>query len=163
VKGITIHILGDDLGLLSRQRYGAVQGLVLVARESLERWAHHSQIRRALGHPSLADSPILEIDFRIIATVAGMPAGSPTSTGQGWSIGPIVLGDARQAADILTLTYTEHEVQALIEGPKELVAQFASRRRPPKLTPELEQAAGIVAGPASAYPSQPSMCSTLSW
>ncbi|MDH3707852.1 MAG: maleylpyruvate isomerase N-terminal domain-containing protein, partial [Acidimicrobiia bacterium] len=31
VKGIATHVLGDDLSLLSRQRDGAVQGLVLVA------------------------------------------------------------------------------------------------------------------------------------
>ena len=31
VKGIATHILGDDLSLLSRQRDGAVQGLVLIA------------------------------------------------------------------------------------------------------------------------------------
>ena len=31
VKGIAAHILGDDLSLLSRQRDGAVQGLVLIA------------------------------------------------------------------------------------------------------------------------------------
>lgn len=33
VKGIATHILGDDLSLLSRQRDGAVQGLVYTADE----------------------------------------------------------------------------------------------------------------------------------
>jgi uncharacterized protein (TIGR03083 family) len=33
VKGIATHVLGDDLSLLSRQRDGAVQGLVLLADE----------------------------------------------------------------------------------------------------------------------------------
>ena len=135
VKGIATHVLGDDLSLLSRQRDGAVQGLVYmtdelpgadfrtlldafndrwvttarfmspllliellrltgewtaayyesvdpdapgepvglfgasrdssspfwqaIAREYLERWIHHSQIRRALGLRSLADAQFL--------------------------------------------------------------------------------------------------------
>ena len=33
VKGIATHVLGDDLSLLSRQRNGAVQGLVYMADE----------------------------------------------------------------------------------------------------------------------------------
>jgi uncharacterized protein (TIGR03083 family) len=33
VKGIATHVLGDDLSLLSRQRDGAVQGLVYMAEE----------------------------------------------------------------------------------------------------------------------------------
>ena len=137
VKGIAAHVLGDDLSLLSRQRDGAVQGLVLmaeqlpgadfrqlldgfndqwveatrflspslllvlldlagqwthtyyhgvdptapgepvplfgipfgessplwhaIAREYLERWAHHSQILRALRRGSLAEAPFLEV------------------------------------------------------------------------------------------------------
>jgi hypothetical protein len=44
-----------------------------------------------------------------------------------WSIGPLVLGPRQQAADILTLGHTESEVCALMEGPTELVQQFASQ------------------------------------
>ena len=33
VKGIATHVLGDDFSLLSRQRDGAVQGLVYMAEE----------------------------------------------------------------------------------------------------------------------------------
>src|SRR5580700_6613947 len=33
VKGVATHVLGDDLSLLSRQRDGAVQGLVFLADE----------------------------------------------------------------------------------------------------------------------------------
>jgi uncharacterized protein (TIGR03083 family) len=203
VKGIATHILGDDLSLLSRQRDGAVQGLVLVAetmpgadfrtlldafndqwveaarflspalltellrlsgewsaqyhrdvdpsrpgepvpmfgpppgqsspfwqaiaREFLERWAHHSQIRRALGHPSLATSPVLEVGVQIIATVAGVPAVPPASNGERWAVGPIVLGESQQAADILTLAHTEDELRSLLEGPIDLISQFSSR------------------------------------
>ena len=37
-----------------------------IAREFLERWAHHSQIRRALGYPSLATAPILDVGVQIM-------------------------------------------------------------------------------------------------
>ena len=208
VKGIATHVLGDDLSLLSRQRDGAVQGLVLVAermpgadlralldafndqwveaarflspplliellrlsgqwsntyyrdvdptspgepvpmfepavgatspfwqaiaREYLERWAHHSQICRALSLPTLADVPFLDVGIRVVATAAGTPATAPTAPDRDWSIGPLVLGPAQQAADILTLAHTEPELQSLVEGPADLVALFASRlgRRP---------------------------------
>jgi uncharacterized protein (TIGR03083 family) len=207
VKGIAAHILGDDLSLLSRQRDGAVQGLVLmaermpgagfrelldgfndqwvdatrflsprllvemldlagqwthryycdidpntpgepvplfgvafgdsspfwhaIAREYLERWAHHSQIRRALGLGSLDDSPFLDIGHSIVATVAGAPTDdrvvSTDDTETPWTIGPIILGPRRQAADILTLTHTSDEVRALVEGPDDVVQLFALR------------------------------------
>lgn len=207
VKGIASHILGDDLSLLSRQRDGAVQGLVLmaervpgadfralldgfndqwveasrffspvlllelldlagrwthgyycdvdptalgepvqlfgvafgesspfwhaIAREYLERWAHHSQIRRALGLGSLADSPFLDVGHAIIATIAGAPTSGDEigadDADQLWTIGPLVLGSRQQAADILTLGHTAAEVVALIEGPSDLVEQFAAR------------------------------------
>lgn len=207
VKGIATHILGDDLSLLSRQRDGAVQGLVFmadllpgadfrsllngfndqwveavrflspqmllelldltgkwteryyrevdpkldgetvllfgvpfgvpspfwhaIAREYLERFADHSQIRRALGFGSLADSPFLDVAHAIIATVAGAPTGDRLVRADDretpWSIGPIRLGGRQQAADILSLGRTAAEVTALVEGPSDLVAQFAER------------------------------------
>lgn len=207
VQGIATHILGDDLSLLSRQRDGAAQGLVLVAekmpgadfrelldgfndqwveaagflspslllqlldlagqwthryyrdidpnapgepvplfgvafgesspfwhaiaREYLERWAHHSQIRRALGLGSLADSLFLEVGHAIIATVAGAPTGdegvSADDSDALWTIGPITLGARQQAADILTLGHSAAEVTALVDGPSDSVRQFAAR------------------------------------
>ena len=207
VKGIASHILGDDLSLLSRQRDGAVQGLVLmaermpgvdfralldgfndqwveaarflspplllhllelagewthryycdvdpnapgepvplfgidfgdsspfwhaIAREYLERWAHHSQIRRALGLESLSDSPFLEVGHAVIATVAGAPsgdgAGGTDDSNSRWVIGPIDLGTRQQAADILTLGHSAAEVTALVEGPDDVVHEFAAR------------------------------------
>lgn len=203
VKGIATHILGDDLSLLSRQRDGAVQGLVLVgermpgsdfralldafndqwveaarflsptlliellrlagewsssyyravdpsspgepvplfaeplvgsspfwqaiAREYLERWAHHSQIRRALGQASLSASPFLDVGIEIVATVAASDAVAPPVPGGNWCIGPLVLGPAPQAADILTLAHTEDEIRSLVQGPEELVAMFSAR------------------------------------
>ncbi|MEZ5179990.1 MAG: maleylpyruvate isomerase family mycothiol-dependent enzyme [Acidimicrobiales bacterium] len=205
VKGIAAHVLGDDLSLLSRQRDGAVQGLVLmaeqlpgadfrqlldgfndqwvhavrflspalllelldlagrwthdyyrsvdpeepgepvplfgflpdapmwqaIAREYLERWAHHSQIRRALGLGSFADAPFLEVGHAIVATVAGAnPADGAVPEDQpdrSWSIGPIVLGPRQQAADLLTLAHDAGEVAALVTGPDDVVEQFALR------------------------------------
>lgn len=207
VKGIATHILGDDLSLLSRQRDGAVQGLVLVAermpgsdfrqlldafndqwveaarflspallvelldlagrwseryyrdvdpsapgepvplfgvafgdsspfwhaiaREYLERWAHHSQIRRALGLGSLADSPFLDVGHAIIATVAEAAPDDrrieADDAHTAWTIGPLTLGDRGQTADILTLAHSAEEVAALVEGPGDLVEQFAAR------------------------------------
>lgn len=83
------HVLGDVFGVPlgdSSPFWHAI------ARENLERWAHHSQIRRALGLGSLADSPFLDV-----------------------------------GADILTLAHSSGEVAALVEGPGDLVDQFAAR------------------------------------
>jgi uncharacterized protein (TIGR03083 family) len=101
-----------------------------IAREYLERWAHHSQIRRALGLGSLAEAPFLETGHAIIATVAGAPTEGtipPVDNDSMWTIGPIVLGGRSQAADILTLGHSAQEVTALVEGPHDLVREFAAR------------------------------------
>jgi len=102
-----------------------------IAREFLERCTHHSQIRRALGLGSLADSPFLDVGHAIIATVAGAPTGDRTVAADDsdtpWTIGPLVLGPRQQAADILTIGITEAEVIAAVEGPDDLVHQFAAR------------------------------------
>lgn len=207
VKGIASHILGDDLSLLSRQRDGAVQGLVLmaermpgagfralldgfndqwveavrfisprillelldlvgrwthcyygevdpnapgepvalfgvplgasspfwhaIAREYLERWVHHSQIRRALGMASLAEAPFLDVGHAIIATVAGALTGDDTvpsdDPNEQWTIGPINLGSRAQAADILTLGHRAAQFAELATGPDDLLREFAAR------------------------------------
>lgn len=207
MQGIATHILGDDLSLLSRQRDGAVQGLVLmaasmpgadvrslldafndqwveaarffspallvdlldlagrwthryytevdpeapgepvplfgvdlgatspfwhaIAREYVERWAHHSQIRRALGRGSLADAPFFEAGHAVVATAAGVaasgPAIAPDDADTPWTLGPLVLGDRQQAADVLTLAHTADEVRALVDGPPDLVDELAAR------------------------------------
>lgn len=98
-----------------------------IAREYLERWAHHSQIRRALGLGSLATSPFLDVGLQIVAGAAGMEPMAGAEDGGNYAIGPIVLGPREQAANILTLANTEHEVLSLIDGPPEIVAEFASR------------------------------------
>ena len=101
-----------------------------IAREFVERWVHHSQIRRALGLRSLAEHPFLEVGVQIGATAGGVEAGIPGSPDGDWTIGPVVLGRARQAADILTRAHTAEEVRKLASGPPEavdLLATFAGR------------------------------------
>jgi uncharacterized protein (TIGR03083 family) len=102
-----------------------------IAREYLERWAHHSQIRRALGLGSLAEAPFLEVGHAIIATVAGAPTGEEIASAEDadlpWSIGSIVLGGRSQTADILTLGHSAQEVADLADGPADSGREFATR------------------------------------
>ncbi len=98
-----------------------------IAREYMERWVHHSQIRRALGLGSLADEPFLEVGAAIAASTAGV---EPTFSSGGWAIGPVSLGDPQQAADVLTRALTSSEIRSVVEGPPEaveLLAGFAGR------------------------------------
>ncbi len=197
VKGIAAHVLGDDLSLLSRQRDGAVQGLVYmadelpradfrslldafndqwvrtarfmspvlliellrltgewtaayyesvdpdspgepvglfgasrdsnspfwqaIAREYLERWIHHSQIRRGLDLGSLAVQPFLRTGIEVAAAIAKMEPVVPTDPEGAWGLGPVVLGPAQQAADILTRAHTTESIRQLASGPAEMI------------------------------------------
>jgi uncharacterized protein (TIGR03083 family) len=197
VKGIATHVLGDDLSLLSRQRDGAVQGLVYmaeelpgadfrmlldafndqwvttarfmspvlliellrltgewtagyyesvdplspgepvglfgaspgsrspfwqaIAREYLERWIHHSQIRRGLGLGSLAEWQFLRTGIEVAASMSQMEPVVPTHPEGTWGFGPIVLGPAQQSADILTRAHTSESIRQLASGPVEIV------------------------------------------
>jgi uncharacterized protein (TIGR03083 family) len=193
VKGVTTHVLGDDLSLLSRQRDGARDGLSqlaqelsgadfrtlldtfndrwvatasflstpmvtellrltgewtasyyesvdpeapgeavgifgakrgsssplwhAIAREYLERWVHHSQIRRALGFGSLADRQFLEVGVEVVAAIGRVEPAIPPHLDGDWSLGAVVLGPAQQAADILTRRHTVAEIEQLVRGP----------------------------------------------
>jgi uncharacterized protein (TIGR03083 family) len=97
-----------------------------IAREYVERWVHHSQIRRALGLRSLAESPFLEVGLQVAATAGGVDGGIPATPDGDWTIGPVVLGRARQAADILTRAHTPEEVRQLASGPPDAVEVLAS-------------------------------------
>jgi Mycothiol maleylpyruvate isomerase N-terminal domain len=77
VKDVALHLLGNDLDLLSRRRDGAApadtpttpagfeelvasldrlnQSWVDVARQDTERWTHHQQIRDGVGVPGLKE------------------------------------------------------------------------------------------------------------
>lgn len=101
-----------------------------IAREYVERWVHHSQIRRALGLGSLADAPFLKVGIGVAAAAAGVEPGVPTAPDGPWSLGPVVLGPAPQAADILTRAHTADELRTFVSGPPaavELLATFAGR------------------------------------
>ncbi len=201
VKGIATHLLGDDLSLLSRQRDGAVSGLVgiasdhpgadirellavfnerwvtaagyfsvelllellalsgewtatyyeqvdpgapgehvgffggtndsspywqSIAREYYERWIHHSQIRHALGRPSLAGRPLLDVGVEIAATVTGLAAEVPANPDGHWFLGAVDLGSAQQTAAVLTWAHTADEITRLVHGPPEQVRVLAS-------------------------------------
>lgn len=65
-----------------------------IAREYMERWVHHSQIRRALGFGSLADEPFVRAGAKVAASAAGIIA---TYVGGMWTLGPVALGGSEQA------------------------------------------------------------------
>lgn len=101
-----------------------------MAREYVERWVHHSQIRRAVGLPSLAGEPFLHVGVEVAAAAAGVEPSVPTEPDGLWALGPVTLGDAQQAADILTRAHAPDEIRALASGPAEAVdflATFAGR------------------------------------
>jgi hypothetical protein len=97
-----------------------------IAREYMERWVHHSQIRRALGIGSLADDPFLRVGVQVAAAVAGVEAELPSEPDGDYVIGPVALGPAQQAADILTRACTAEEVRSLVAGPAAAVDLLAS-------------------------------------
>jgi len=101
-----------------------------IAREYIERWVHHSQIRRAIGLGSLADEPFLRVGIEVAGAASGVAPGIPTERDGSWTLGPVVLGPAPQAADILTRAHLAADVRKLASGPPtavELLAGFAGR------------------------------------
>ncbi len=101
-----------------------------IAREYVERWVHHSQIRRALGLGSLSDHRFLAAGVAVAAAAAGVEAGVPAAEGDPWTIGPVELGSPQQAADILTRAHTADAIRQIASGPTEavdLLAFFAGR------------------------------------
>jgi uncharacterized protein (TIGR03083 family) len=116
---------GEPVGL-----FGATSGTSpfwhAIGREYMERWVHDSQIRRAVGVPSLASEPFLRVGIEVAAAAARAEPGIPTGPDGSWSVGPIDLGQAQQAADILTRAHRAEEVRELAGGPPELVELFAS-------------------------------------
>jgi len=97
-----------------------------IAREYMERWAHHSQIRRALGLRSLAEQPFVRVGVEVAAAAARVEPGIPAEPDGPWSLGPLVLGDAQQTADVLTRAHPAAELRTLVRGPSELVELFAA-------------------------------------
>jgi uncharacterized protein (TIGR03083 family) len=197
VQGIALHVLGDDLSLLSRQRDAATSGLVevaegmpgatlaelldtfndrwvaaasflspamvidllrvagdrtadfyeavdldapgepvgffgsrgesspywqAIAREFVERWVHHSQIRRALGMRSLADERFVDTGLAVVVAAAGVEGGRE---GRDYVLGTVRLGDAVRTADILTRAHTADEIRQVVSGPADAVDVLA--------------------------------------
>ena len=97
-----------------------------IGREYLERWVHHSQIRRALSLGSLADRQFLVAGIEVAGAAGRVGPQIPLEDEDDWALGPVVLGPAGQAADILTRAHTSDEVRALATGPREVVAVLAA-------------------------------------
>lgn len=89
-----------------------------IAREYVERWVHHSQIRRALGLRALADEPFLRAGLDVVAAAGQAEA---RIEGDRCSIAGLDLGDHQQAADLLTRAHTAEEVRRLVAGPPDQV------------------------------------------
>jgi uncharacterized protein (TIGR03083 family) len=94
-----------------------------IARELVERWVHHSQIRRAVGLPSLADEEIVRAGTAVVATAAGVE--SQVVDGH-WSIGALQLGSTQQTADVLTRAHPADEIRELVSGPADALDMAAT-------------------------------------
>jgi uncharacterized protein (TIGR03083 family) len=97
-----------------------------IAREYIERWVHHSQIRRAIGLSSLADEPFLGVGVAVAGAAAGVEPVVPADPNDVWMLGPVTLGPAQQTADILTRAHVADEVKTLASGPPDAVALLAA-------------------------------------
>jgi hypothetical protein len=117
---------GESVGLFGARQDQSSPFWQAIAREYLERWIHHSQIRRALGLSSLSDLRFLEPGIAVVGAIARLEPTIPTTPESTWSIGPIALGSAEQAAAILTRAYTPDEVCELAAGPSEVLQLFAA-------------------------------------
>jgi hypothetical protein len=62
----------------------------------LERWLHHSQIRRALGLGSLAEEPFLTVGVELVAAAVVLEPGIPPAPYGAWALGPVALGRAQR-------------------------------------------------------------------
>jgi hypothetical protein len=97
-----------------------------IGREYLERWVHQSQIRRALSLSSLAGRHFLVPGIEVAGAAGHVDPQIPREDDDDWALGPVMLGPAGQAADILTRAHTSDEVRALASGPAEAVALLAA-------------------------------------
>lgn len=117
---------GESVGSFGGKRGSSSPFWHAIVREYMERWIHHSQIRRALGLGSLADRPFLEVGIEVVAAIGHVEPGIPRTENGAWSLGPVVLGRAQLASDILTRGFTAEEVRQLSTGPAEAVAFLSS-------------------------------------
>jgi uncharacterized protein (TIGR03083 family) len=117
---------GEPVGLFGARQNESSPFWQAIAREYVERWIHHSQIRRALGLSSLSDRKFLVPGLEVLGAIARLDPKVPPGPDTTWSIGPIALGSAEQATAILTRAHTPDEVCELASGPPEVVQLFAA-------------------------------------
>ncbi|MCB1250422.1 MAG: maleylpyruvate isomerase family mycothiol-dependent enzyme [Acidimicrobiales bacterium] len=96
-----------------------------VAREYVERWVHHSQIRRALGLGSLADDPFVAVGAGVVAAASGLPLGEPTTVEAAWLLGEVTFGPVGRTADLLTRAHDAATAQELLSGPADQIETLA--------------------------------------
>jgi hypothetical protein len=96
-----------------------------VAREYVERVVHHSQIRRAVGLPSLAEVDLLRPAVAVGAAALGREWHNDE---RGWWLADLFLGDTAQTAALVSRAYTAEEVAALLDLPSDdIVARGLGR------------------------------------
>lgn len=125
-EGVDPEAPGEPVGLFGAHRRATSPFWQAIAREYLERWTHHSQIRRALSLSSVAERRFLIPGVEVAAAIANMEPHIPSAPDEGWGLGPLVLGSAAQTSDILTRRHTPEEVRELVHGPAETVEIFAA-------------------------------------
>lgn len=94
-----------------------------INREFVERWVHHSQIRRALGLGSLSDRRFLSVGIEVVAAAFGVEHEEIDGR---WELDGVALGDDDQTAAILTRGHTAGEIRARVTGPAERVELLAT-------------------------------------
>jgi uncharacterized protein (TIGR03083 family) len=125
-EGVDPNAQGEAVGIFGAKRGTASPFWQAVAREYLERWTHHSQIRRAMSFSSVSERRFLVPGIEVAAAVTRLEPGVPSDPNEAWALGPLVLGPAGQTADILTRAHTTDEVRALVDGPDKTVEVFAA-------------------------------------
>jgi uncharacterized protein (TIGR03083 family) len=116
---------GESVNFFGARRGEASPLWQAIAREYVERWVHHSQIRRALGLSSLDGEQFLAAGLQVIGTAVQMEPLIPTGADGDWALGEIVLGPGAQAAAILTRAFTTRELQQLLRGPSALIERLS--------------------------------------
>ena len=115
---------GEPVGMFGAALDGGSPFWHAIAREFLERWAHHSQILRALGRPSLASEGVFDVGVQIIGAILNADPVPPAEPGGDWAVGELVFGSRQQTADILTLGLDQVDVRERMRGPAELIDLF---------------------------------------
>jgi hypothetical protein len=117
---------GEPVGLFGARLDETSPFWQAIAREYLERYVHHSQIRRALALGSLADPEFLSTGIAVVAAMARMEPVIPADPEGNWGFGHVVLGPAEQAADILTRAHTAERIRQLARGPAGVIEVLAA-------------------------------------